>query len=151
MFSFEWETPPDVWVKGLEAYEDETFHELFAICQKYAELIQADLRANAPWEDTCMPGREYLRAEAFYPDRWSVGVRIWYDLELYRQNCPEPEFDWGHRHEAITFKKKGVIAVIAPRGEVEGQMGRTALGNWADQFWDEIRAQYASSGADIIF
>ena len=108
---FQWETPPDIWVEGIDNYTVDTFAELFAVCVKHAQIIQNYLRANAPWEDACDPERTYLRAEAFYPDQWSVGIRIWYDLEAYRQKCGEPPFDWGSRHEQVTFAKKGVISV----------------------------------------
>lgn len=149
--SFQWDVPPDVWVTGIDNYEDETLNTLFSICQKHAERMQAYMRANAPWEDECDPERTYLRAEAYYPGRWSVGIRIWYDLEAYRAKCGEPPFDWSVRHELATFKKKGVISIIAPRGETEGAAAATALGSLADDLWDEIRSLYPDSLSEIVF
>ena len=141
---FEWITPPDVFNDGLETYTITTFAELFDLCVHYADLIQTAMRLTAPWADECMPGKEYLRAEAFYPDQWSVGIRAWYDLELYRQTCGEPPtFDWSWRHETQTFGQSGVISVILPRGETEGSGQSTVLGTLADQFWDAVRALYA--------
>lgn len=137
---FEWITAPTVFEEGLADYEIATFHELFAFCEDYATRIQFALRRDAPWQDQCMPGREYIRAEAFYPDTQSVGIRIWYDLDLYRSQCGEPPFDWGARHETVTFSVAGVISVILPQGELSGR--DTALGAWADELWDSVRALY---------
>lgn len=143
--SFEWITDPtDVFPEGLEGYEFTTFSVLFELCKQYAERIQTAMRQNATWLDSCMPGREYLRAEAFYPDRWSVGIRGWYDLDLYRSECGEPPFDFGYRHELTTFAQSGVISIILPRGEVEGHAQKTMLGSLADELWDAVRALYAS-------
>lgn len=153
---FQWDTPPDVWVDGIENYTVDTFAELFAVCAKHAQIMQNYLRANAPWEDENDPERTYLKAEAYYPDRWSVGIRVWYDLEGYRQKLADPKkesyrqaggesFDWATRHETVTFAKKGVIAIIMPRGETEGQGQMTALGSLADDLWDEVRALYGGA------
>lgn len=142
---FVWDSDPvDVFPQGIEDYELATFSTLFALCQKYADLIQAAMRQNATWIDSCMPGREYLRAEAYYPSQWSVGIRGWYDLDLYRSECGEPPYDWGYRHEMTTFAQSGVISIILPRGEVEGHTQKTMLGSLADDLWDAVRALYAS-------
>lgn len=141
--NFEWQTSPDVFVQGMEQYTARTFDALYAICVKHAQVIETYMRQNATWQDECMPGREYLRAAAFLDESgFQVGIRVWYDLELYRQQCGEPPFDWGTRHEMITFAKSGVIGVIVPRGETEGNVSKTALGSLADDLWDEVRALY---------
>lgn len=140
---FTWDTPPTVFNDGLENYTTDTFALLFALCQEFAQKIQTAMRLTAPWVDECMPGREYLKAEAFYPDQWSVGIRAWYDLDLYREQCGEPSFDWGTRHETSTFAQSGVISIILPRGETEGQGQSTVLGSLADELWDRVKALYA--------
>ena len=142
---FEWTVDPlDVFPQGMDDYELNTFATLFELCTVYADKIQTAMRQNATWLDTCLPGREYLRAEAFYPDQWSVGIRGWYDLDLYRSECGEPQWDWGTRHETMTFAKSGVISIILPRGEVEGHAQATMLGSLADELWDAVRSLYAS-------
>jgi len=128
---FEWVTPPTIFEDKLEDYTITTFAELFDLCKEFAIKIQTAMRQNAPWVDECMPGREYLRAEAFYPTQWSVGIRVWYDLDYYRAQCGEPPFDFGVRHETMTFAVAGVVS---------GQ--RTALGSLADELMDRIKALY---------
>lgn len=133
--TFQWDTPPDVWVKGYEAYSEALIDALFDKMIEFAALTQQFMRQNAPWVDDCMPGREYLRAQAFRDDRTDeVGIVAYYDLDTYRRNCPEPDWDWGLAHETFTFRKAGVIAIILPRGNV------SVLGDVADDLWDQIRA-----------
>lgn len=140
---FTWDTTPEIFVDGFENYTIDTFHILFDLCIVYADKIQTAMRLNATWTDSCMPGREYLRAEAFYPDTNSVGIRAWYDLDLYRSQCGEPPFDWASGHENKTFAQSGVISIILPRGETEGAGQKTALGALADELFDAVRALYA--------
>ena len=140
--SFQWDVEPSVWVQGMEDYTDTTFHELFALAEQWALRIQDWMRQNAPWEDACFPPKEYLKADAFYPDTWSVGIRAWYDLDLYRSQCGEPPYDFGTRHETETFSQAGVISIILPRGSQGG-----VLGQMAEDFMDAIRALYAGGGS----
>lgn len=139
---FSWQVDPSVWNEGFSEYETTTFHELFALCEQWAIRIQDWMRQNATWIDECMPGKEYLRAEAFYPDTWSVGIRAFYDLDLYRSQCGEPSYDWGTRHEQMTFSQVGVISIILPRA-IQGGV----LGQLADDFMDAVRALYAGGGS----
>lgn len=139
--SFQWTTPPDVFNDGIDQYVKLTFDTLFQLCVDYAARIQVFMRSNAPWNDSCMPGKEYLRAEAFRDEGgWQVGIRAFYDLDLYRQNCGEPAYDFGFRHETMTFSNAGAISIILPRAD--GSVASTVLGNLADELWDAVRALY---------
>ncbi len=135
---FQWQDSPEIFVSGMEAWTTETMETLFALCQDYAQKIQAWMRANAPWVDDCLPSREYLRADAWRDDETlQVGIVAYYDLETYRASCPEPPFDFGWAHETFTFKKAGVIAIISTRGNP------SVLGDMADELWDHVRSLYA--------
>jgi len=60
-------------------------------------------------------------SEAFYPDQWSVGIRAWYDLDMYREQCGEPAWDWATRHETSTFAQSGVISIILPAAKPKAE------------------------------
>lgn len=138
--TFKWNTNPDVFNLGFAEYADVVMEQLWDLVQEFAPLVEQFMRQNAPWVDDCMPGREYLRADAFR-DRYEVGIVAYYDLETYRRNCPEPEWDWGLAHETFTFRKAGVIAIILPRGNL------SVLGDMADDLWDQVRAMFGSKAA----
>lgn len=141
---FVWDARPEaVFPEGVAEYGSAIFNTLFGLCIDYAEKIQTAMRRNAPWEDLCMPGREYLKAEAYFPSRWTVGIRVWYDMELYAQSCGDVPYDFGTRHETMTFAQAGAISIILPRGEVEGQGQQTALGSLADELFDAVRALFS--------
>lgn len=146
---FQWDvTPEQAFGELIREYTQTSLDTIFGIAIKHAALMQTYIRANATWEDDCMPGREYLIVEAYIDDTNEVGIRAYYDLALYRENCGEKtKYPWEFQHEFKTFKDKGVIAVINRRGEMEGGIAKTVLGSLADDFWDEIRALYSSSGA----
>lgn len=138
---FIWVRPPEVFITGMEQYRNDVEDAIFSKCIDYAVIIEDWMRRNAPWEDTCMPNREYLRAEAFWNhDTGEIGIRAWYDLELYRSQCGEPPYNWGERHERMNFSKAGVISIILPHPDAGGP---TVLGEWADALWDEIQAMFA--------
>jgi hypothetical protein len=138
--SFKWNTSPDVFNLGFAEYWDEVMDALYALMVEYAPIIQQFMRENAPWKDSCMPGREYLIAEAWRDSAANeVGILAYYDLETYRRTCPEPDWDWGWAHEQYTFKKAGVIAIILPRGAV------SVLGDMADELWDRVRVLFGGA------
>lgn len=137
--TFQWQTTPeDAFQAMMDDYQARLMDGLFEICEQFAVRIQAWMRANAPWHDSCMPSREYLVTAAYRDDAaLTVGVTAYYDLDVYRAQCPEPEWDWGWAHETFTFAKAGVISIILPRGAQGG-----VLGDLADDLWDAVRAKF---------
>lgn len=139
---FEWKVSPDIFKLGFAEYWDETLDALYALMVQYAPLVEQFMRQNAPWKDSCMPGREYLRADPWRADAENqVGIVAYYDLDTYRRHCPEPDWDWGWAHETYTFRKAGVIAIISPRSAV------SVMGDMADDLWDQVRAMYGGASA----
>lgn len=137
---FEWETTPDVFVEGTIRYRRRMMDAIYALALTEAELIQQFMRENAPWEDDCMPGKEYLKAEAFRDDnRFLVGIDAWYDEELYIQNCRQQKqlFAFGFAHELYTFKNAGIISIINTRRTPN------VLADRARIFFDKVRALFA--------
>lgn len=137
--TFQWSTSPvDAFNAGIEAYAKQVMDALYAVMVEEADNVQAFMRANAVWTDDCMPGREYLRAVAFRDDEnYRVGITAFYDLDVYRANCPEPEWDWGIAHETYTFKYAGDISIILPNGS-----NPSVLGDEAPRIWQRIEALF---------
>lgn len=138
MLRFEWETPPSaVFTKGFRRYQQDVMNAIYALAVTEAGEIQQFMRDNAPWEDDCMPGREYLKAEAFRDDNaLMVGIVAWYDEALYIQNCPQQPFPFGFAHELYTFKNAGIISIINTRRTPN------VLGDRARIFFDKVRALF---------
>lgn len=136
--SFQWETPPSPFFSTYTtAYGRMIMDAIYEICVEEAENVQAFMRANAVWKDSCMPGREYLKARAIRDDdAWEVGIDAYYDHELYLSRCPQPPFPFGIAHETFTFAKVGIISIILPR------RANTVLGDEAPRIWDRIRALF---------
>lgn len=137
--TFRWLSDPvDVFSAGLARYQQTLMDSLFGLMVREAVEIQDFMRKNAPWEDNCMPGREYLKAVAFRDDETlRVGVICYYDDAEYYRNCPQdPTFPFGFAHELFTFKFKGVISIILPR------RANTVLGDRADELWDKVRSLF---------
>lgn len=131
--------PVDVFGAGIRRYMQTLMDTLYALMVAEAVDIQDFMRKNAPWEDNCMPGREYLKAVAFRDDdNLRVGVICYYDdAEYYRHCRQDPTFPFGIAHEMFTFKYKGVISIILPR------RAGTVLGDRADELWDKVRVLMA--------
>lgn len=138
MSGFQWQTTPDAAFGALMAdYQRRIFERLYAIMVEEAPNVERFMRQNARWKDDCMPGREYLRAFAWRDDEaLQVGITAYYDLALYRQNCPEPEWDWGTAHETKFFKWVGKISVILPGDNP------SVLVDEAQRIWQRIQAEF---------
>lgn len=138
--SFVWDDDLEtVWGQGMADYTVTVLDTLYALCTEYAGRIQDWMRTNAPWQDTCLPNREYLVAVATRDDTdYTVGIRCYYDLEIYRAQCGEPPFNWAGMHEFSNFSKAGPISIIVPGGTPRG-----ALGDLVDELWDRIRALFS--------
>lgn len=138
MLRFEWVTPPDaVFPEGMDRYGKLVMDALYTVMVEEAPMVQQFMRENAPWHDSCMPGREYLLAVPFRDDmNWKVGIVAYYDLAVYRAKCPEPKENWAIAHETYTFKHAGVISIILPRRP------NTVLGDEAPRIWDRVRALF---------
>lgn len=129
--------PPHTFPRGMANYTATMMDTIYAICVEEAENVQAFMRLNAVWKDSCMPGREYLKARAIRDDAaYLIGIEAYYDHELYLSRCPQPPFPFGIAHETYTFEKAGVISIILPRRQ------NTVLGNEAPRIWDRIRALF---------
>lgn len=135
---FRWEkTPLDVFPAGMRAYQMAIMDRGYALAVAEAAEIQAFMREKAPWDDDCMPGREYLKAEAFRDDNALIfGIAAWYDEALYIANCPQQPFPFGLAHELYTFKNAGVISIITTRRTPN------VLGDRAKLFFDKVRALF---------
>lgn len=136
---FVWEkSPTEVFIPGYAEWTKQVFDALYRIMVEEAPLVEQFMRRNARWQDDCMPGREYLRAIPFRDDdKWEVGIVAFYDLEVYRANCPEAEFDWGIAHETKRFQWVGKISVILPDGG-----NPSVLGDEAKRIWARIEALF---------
>lgn len=141
---FEWDIDPIVFLSGFEEYTMAVMNAVYQLAVIHADRIQTYIRQHAPWEDDCMPGREYLKAQAFRDDEaLEVRIEVWYDEEEYNRNCPDrainsKDVSLAALHEFKMFSKKGDIGIIAPKGRPG-----TALGDLADEFWDAVRALFA--------
>jgi hypothetical protein len=135
---FKWTTSPDVvFVEGMQRYRETTMDALFALMEQEAVRCERWMRDNAVWHDDCMPGREYLKAVAFRDDAaLQVGIRAYYDHELYMSKCRQKPFPFGIMHELWTFPQAGVISIIVPR------RNPSVLGEFAAEVWDKVRALY---------
>lgn len=105
------------WLEGFRKYQVLVMDELFAIMQEHAGYTEQWMRQNAPWEDECLPDKEYLRAVAFRDDkRKVVGIIAFYDMNLYNERCPDqdPTFDFSFEHEFRDFTEAGVVSILNP-------------------------------------
>lgn len=136
--SFQWNvTPKDAFNALMADYARRIEDAIYQIMVEEAPNVQQFMHQNAVWQDDCMPGREYLRAEPFRDDAAKeMGIRAFYDLNVYRQHCPEPEWDWGIAHETYTFKKAGTISIILPR------RSPSVLGDEAPRIWQRVQALF---------
>lgn len=106
------------WVTGTQEYIDLAFERLYFLMVIGASIVEEWMRSHAPWKDDCMPGKEYLRAEAYRDDAGrKVGIVAFYDSALYNQNCPDQDvtFDFSIEHEFRDFTDAGKIAILNPR------------------------------------
>lgn len=140
---FEWDVDPITWSSHFQDYMADVMDAVHALAIVHADRIQTHIRQTAPWQDDCMPGREYLKADVLRDDEdMVIEIRVWYDQELYDRNCPDRatgrDINLAILHEMQVFRKKGRIGVVAPAAGAG-----TVLGDLADEFWDAVRALFA--------
>lgn len=107
----------NTWLEGFRAYQAQVMERMFNIMQRHAVLTEQWMRLNAPWNDECLPEKEYLRALPYRDDaRHIVGIVAFYDMNLYNERCPDQDvtFDFSFEHEFKDFAEEGVVGILNP-------------------------------------
>jgi hypothetical protein len=105
------------WLEGYRKYQALVMDRLFSIMVEHAALTEQWMRINAPWEDSCLPDKSYLRAVPYRDDRRKVvGIVAFYDMQLYNERCPDQDvtFDFSFEHEFKDFADAGAVSILNP-------------------------------------
>lgn len=114
--SFEWETSPEqAFIPMTDQYIRDIRDGVSEIMLRYAPLIEAWLKANAPWEDRTGNLRQSLWSDAF---RFADDFILLLDYDL----------DYG---VFLEFANSGRYAIIAP-----------ALDYFAPRIWEDIKGLF---------
>lgn len=122
MAGFVWQQAPQaVWPKGAEAYARAARAGIHAVAQKWAAILQTEMRNQAPWTDRTGNARQGLYTEVQPPTAAQVTGMI----ELILRHGVE----YG---EFLELRNSGRFAIINP-----------TLDTAAPRIWADIRRLFA--------